>query len=176
MHRTVVLAALAMSTTLVLAYSNRVFLIRHGEKPADDDTPGLSSMGEQRAKCLVNVFSQSNGYNIGYIMAQQYKVDGSRDRPYETVEPLAESLGLKVDTSCDRDDPVCIKDAVSDFADHSDADVLICWEHDGLSGISKDLGDEFDYPGRHYDLIYEIYNKNLTSGSPYSEDCSGLDE
>lgn len=45
------------------------------------------------------VFGASSGYNIGYILAEAYKSDGSRERPYETVEPLAQDLGLTVDTS-----------------------------------------------------------------------------
>lgn len=53
--------------------------------------------------------------------------------------------------------------------------MLVCWEHDALSDISKELGDEFDYPGDHFDLIYEIVNKQLTDQSPYSEGCPGLD-
>lgn len=63
-------------------------LIRHGEKPADGSN-GLSPQGAERAQCLRNVFSASSQYNIGYIMAQAYKSDGSRDRPYETVRDLA---------------------------------------------------------------------------------------
>jgi hypothetical protein len=49
-----------------------VYLIRHGEKPADGD-PGLSSVGSQRAQCLRSVFGASSQYNIGYILAQAYK-------------------------------------------------------------------------------------------------------
>ena len=50
-----------------------IYLIRHGEKPEDDDIPGLSPQGKQRAQCLRNVFSRSSSYSIGYIMAQDYK-------------------------------------------------------------------------------------------------------
>ena len=35
-------------------YDNFVYLIRHGEKPADGSN-GLSPQGEERAQCLVNV-------------------------------------------------------------------------------------------------------------------------
>lgn len=50
-----------------------VYLIRHGEKPDDDDETGLSAEGEQRAQCLRSVFGASSGYNIGHIMAQTPK-------------------------------------------------------------------------------------------------------
>ncbi|QKX63754.1 uncharacterized protein TRUGW13939_10925 [Talaromyces rugulosus] len=151
-----------------------VYLIRHGEKP-DDGDPGLSSVGAQRAQCLRSVFGASSQYNIGYILAQAYKSDGSRDRPYETVEPLAEDLGLTVDTSCDRDDPKCVKDAVKDY--DGEGNILICWEHKALTDIVDKLGydDAPDYPDDSYNIIW-------TDPSPYdnitaqtSENCAGLD-
>jgi hypothetical protein len=51
---------------------NTVYLIRHGEKPADGGN-GLSAQGMQRAQCLRNVFGASSGYNIQYIIAEQPK-------------------------------------------------------------------------------------------------------
>jgi PHP family Zn ribbon phosphoesterase len=73
-------------------------------------------------------------------------VDGSRERPYETVEPLAEELGLTVDTSCDKTDEKCVKDAVEAY--DGDGNILICWEHDELTKIAEKLGvdDAPDYP------------------------------
>ena len=48
-----------------------VYLIRHGEKPASGN--GLNAQGMQRAQCLRNVFGASSGYNIEYILTQDYK-------------------------------------------------------------------------------------------------------
>lgn len=42
-------------------------------------------------------------------------LDGSRKRPFDTVSPLSQDLGLKVDTSCDRDDSKCVKKAVKNY-------------------------------------------------------------
>ena len=66
--------------------------------------------------------------------------DGKRQRPFDTVKPLAQSLGLTVDTSCDRDDPKCVKKAVNNY--DGDGNILICWEHDGLTDIAQKLGDD----------------------------------
>ncbi|KAF9398628.1 hypothetical protein BGX21_007535 [Mortierella sp. AD011] len=66
-------------------------------------------------------------------------IDGSRERPFLTVEPLAEDLGLTVDTSCDRDDPKCVKNAVKNYK--RSGNILICWEHDALTDIVESLGD-----------------------------------
>jgi hypothetical protein len=110
-----------------------VYLIRHGEKPEDDGV-GLSEEGLQRAQCLRSVFGAGSVYNVGYIMAQEYKpskysaslsnhvevtdqfcADGKRKRPYDTVVPLANDLGLTVDVSCDRDDNECVTDVVNGY-------------------------------------------------------------
>lgn len=65
---------LALATSIGAAAADpMVFLIRHGEKPADDNQVGLSAAGQQRAQCLRTVFGRASNYNIGYIMAQAYK-------------------------------------------------------------------------------------------------------
>lgn len=126
----------------IVAAEPMVFLIRHGEKPADDDAPGLSTKGLQRAQCLRTVFGAGSNYHVGHIMAQAYKpgthkpaaqplrhiygtvgrangecahLDGSRKRPFDTVSPLAQDLGLEVDTSCDRNDSKCVKKVVKNY-------------------------------------------------------------
>ncbi|KAF7970139.1 hypothetical protein HWV62_24910 [Athelia sp. TMB] len=109
-------------------------------------------------------------------MAETPKSDGSRERPYETVLPLATDLGLTVDTSCDRDDSDCVKAAVKAYAGTSGSkSVLICWEHGQLTDIASDLGVKKapDYPDDSYNLIWTIQDQDLISTT--SEDCPGLD-
>lgn len=65
---------------------------------------------------------------------------GKRARPYDTVKPLADDLGLTIDTSCDRDDSSCVKDVVDEYS--GEGNILICWEHDALTDIVKELGDK----------------------------------
>lgn len=61
-------------------------------------------------------------------MAETPKSDGSRERPLETVQPLATDLGLTVDTSCDRDDSACVAAAVKAYEGNGPAEnTLICW-------------------------------------------------
>lgn len=51
-----------------------------------------------------------------YILIRyHYFAGGKRERPYDTVLPLAGDLGLEVDTSCDRDDEDCVKEAVKNY-------------------------------------------------------------
>jgi hypothetical protein len=123
------------------AAAQTVYLIRHGEKPADGSN-GLTAQGEQRAQCLRTVFGASSQYNIGYVIAEQPKpgpsliptspqdqevgADFSTRRwqahpdPLKTVQPLASDLGLTVDTSCDRDEANCVASLVEAFGEIGD--------------------------------------------------------
>lgn len=41
------------------------------------------------------------------------------------MAPLAQDLGLTVDTSCDRDDPKCVRTVVDGYV--GSGNILICW-------------------------------------------------
>ncbi|EFY89447.1 phosphoglycerate mutase family protein, putative [Metarhizium acridum CQMa 102] len=186
----------------VVAAEPMVFLIRHGEKPADDDEPGLSTQGKQRAQCLREVFGAGSNYHVGHIMAQAYKpgthttaahpsrrtqgsvghangecahLDGSRKRPFDTVSPLAQDLGLEVDTSCDRNDSKCVKKVVKNYK--GSGNILICWEHKALKDIAEELGAENvkDYPKKRFDEIWIDPYPYSEITDIVSENCPGLD-
>ena len=106
------LASVALAS--VATATPTVYFIRHGEKPSSGN--GLSAQGLQRAQCLKTVFGASSQYNIGHIMAQTPQSDGSQSRPYNTVLPLAQSIGLTVDTSCQRDDSSCVNKVVKSLS------------------------------------------------------------
>lgn len=46
--------------------------------------------------------------------------NGKRVCSYDTVELLAEDLGLAINTSCDRDDASCIKDVIKTYKHTTD--------------------------------------------------------
>ncbi|KAJ5825270.1 hypothetical protein N7474_002408 [Penicillium riverlandense] len=166
-----IVAAMLLATATA---KSTVYLIRHGEKPSSGD--GLNSQGEERAQCLVNVFSTSSSYNIGHIMAQTPQSDGSQQRPYDTVLPLAQSLGLTVDTSCQRDDSDCVQSVVDGYT--GAGNILICWEHDALTDIVSALGDDDapSYPSDSFNLIWTDPSPYTSIVSVTSEDCPGLDD
>ena len=66
------ISSLLLSFVVGTASAQTVYLIRHGEKPADGGD-GLTAQGMQRAQCLRTVFGASSQYNIGYIIAEQPK-------------------------------------------------------------------------------------------------------
>ncbi|THH10438.1 hypothetical protein EW145_g1330 [Phellinidium pouzarii] len=161
------LISLAMSPVRAAkapSIANTVYLIRHGEKPTDG-SDGLSAQGEERAQCLVNVFGTSSDFNIGYIIAEKPKSSGARERPLQTVTPLAQSLGLTVDTSCSKKDSSCVADAVADFAKTSNSNILICWEHGELTDIAEALGvnDAPEYPDDAFNIIWTLQDQTIPS-------------
>ncbi|KZP26838.1 hypothetical protein FIBSPDRAFT_909115 [Athelia psychrophila] len=166
---------LASSAFVAASYDNTLYLIRHGEKPSNG-SDGLSAQGVERAQCLRTVFGDSSSYDIGYIMAETPKSDGSRARPYDTVLPLATDLGITIDTSCSKTDAKCVKKAVKAYAGTSGSkNVLICWEHGELTDIASELGVSKapDYPDASFNLIWTVQDQDLISTT--SEDCPGLD-
>lgn len=64
---------LALLAAVASARAPTVFLIRHGEKPANPDDHSLTFHGLMRAQCLREVFGADSGYDIGYIMAPTVK-------------------------------------------------------------------------------------------------------
>ncbi|KAF2769309.1 hypothetical protein EJ03DRAFT_293317, partial [Teratosphaeria nubilosa] len=166
-------ALVVLSLAALASAQATVYLIRHGEKSSSGN--GLSAQGKQRAQCLRNVFGASSQYDIGYIMAETPKSDGSRQRPYDTVEPLAQDLGLTVDTSCGRDDPDCVANVVDNYG--GSGNILICWEHDALTDIVETLGDGDapTYPDDAYNIIWTDPYDYSSIVSITSEDCPGLD-
>ncbi|KHN94874.1 uncharacterized protein MAM_07293 [Metarhizium album ARSEF 1941] len=162
--------------TGIAAAEPMVFLIRHGEKPADDGQPGLSAQGKQRAQCLTQVFGPESNYHVGYILAQAYKPDGSRKRPFDTVSPLTQRLGLTVDVSCDRDDSKCVRKAVQKYK--GPGNILICWEHKALSDIAEELGADSapKYPKKRFDEIWIDPWPYSQITDIVSENCPGLDD
>ncbi|KAB8298617.1 hypothetical protein EYC80_000796 [Monilinia laxa] len=168
---TSLLTSLLLSTT---TSAQTVYLIRHGEKPSDDGD-GLSVLGMQRAQCLRNIFGNGSVFDIGYIMAQTPKKNGKRSRPLATVQPLATDLNLIVDASCDRDDAKCVADVVNGYS--GVGNILVCWEHDSLTGIVEALGDKNapKYDDDAFDIIWTDPKPFTAITEMSSENCSGLD-
>ncbi|KAJ6124511.1 hypothetical protein N7471_011828 [Penicillium samsonianum] len=166
---------LAIASAATAACSPTVYLIRHGEKPSDGGN-GLNAQGVKRSQCIRKIFGQDSDYNITHIMAQTPKSNGKRARPLDTVKPLAEDLGLKVDTSCDRDDPDCVKKVVDDY--DGEGNILICWEHDTLTDILETLGvkDAPSYPDDSFDIIWTLPSPYDEMSKDTKENCPGLDD
>ncbi|THH09243.1 hypothetical protein EW145_g2163 [Phellinidium pouzarii] len=159
-------------------FTNIVYLIRNGEMNTNKVGSGLSVQGEERAQCLKNVFAPPSNLTIGYILAEPAKKNGNGTEAIDTITPLAQELGLTVDTSWHvrSYDSDCVGDAASAFAANSTASILICWEREYLPDIAEVLGvnDVPSWPKKSFNVIWTVQNNTLIDMS--SEDCPGLDD
>jgi len=154
-----------------------IYLIRHGEKPADG-SDGLTRKGHLRAQCLKRLFGPKSHYRVDYIMAPDF--DGEKHRrAYDTVLPLSKELGIKVDKHCGRKDTDCVADTISDkiSAKRFKGDVLISWRHSNMDEVVKFLGVDEEivpsWPPDRFDLIWTIYpNGTFTI---HEQNCPHID-
>ncbi|OUM64751.1 hypothetical protein PIROE2DRAFT_23927, partial [Piromyces sp. E2] len=74
--------------------TRKLIVIRHGEKISDDYI-GLNDKGKARASCLYQIFNKKTVYGQPQSIYSNKRGNRSH-RPYDTVKPLADKLGLKV--------------------------------------------------------------------------------
>ena len=146
---------------------SRIILMRHADKPDDLDDPNLSAAGVTRAKHLATYIPQTFG-KPDYIIATAHSKHS--DRPIETVEPLAEAIGVEVQHDIeDKDFEDLVEDIFSDSAYHGKT-VVICWHHGTLPAIAALLGAPAgSYPDPWPDDTYNIildFRYDPNSGSP----------
>src|SRR4051794_17678509 len=76
-----------------------ILLIRHAEKPDDDEDESLSKAGRKRAEALYQLFEKADRRKVlprpDFIFAAHNSKNSRRS--VETVKPLAKKLGLSVD-------------------------------------------------------------------------------
>src|SRR5262245_22021338 len=127
-------------------------LIRHAEKPAKDLAPfGITATGErskeslevrgwQRAGALVNLLAPSTGrFQHSALAKPQFlfaskplRRRGSR-RPIETLTPLAEKLGIKINSDFPRSN---FEDMLEEVFSRKGV-VLICWQREYIPDIAS---------------------------------------
>ena len=130
-----------------------IILIRHGEKVAPRDgasnvgadgrerSTGLSVRGWQRAGALVPLFMPHGAPRRDPRLATPVAIYAASDRPRShrptlTVGPLAETLGLPVESAfrSGRDEEALLTEALA-----VDGPVLVCWRHDDLPRFVRTL-------------------------------------
>ena len=149
-------------------------LLRHAEKPAKDNAPyGVTRKGErskeslevrgwQRAGALTNLFVPANGYQQHPSLAQPQflfaskplRRKGSR-RPIETITPLAEKLGIKINAEFQRSDFESMIEEVFSCK----GVVLISWQREYIPDIASIILEQkkiapSDWPEDRFDMIW----------------------
>jgi hypothetical protein len=129
-------AAFGVLTQSALAAPAQVIIIRHGEKPAAGNN--LCPQGVCRADALASVFPKQFGTPAAiYAMAPDSE-DGSL-RPIETVTPLANALGLTINSGFTRLQFAQVVDAIKNNPSYDGKMVLVSWEHKAIPGLTQEF-------------------------------------
>lgn len=114
-----------------------IIVIRHAEKPEDENDRGLSEVGKLRAKRL-RVFALETYGPLDYIFAA---ADSERsERPRKTVKPLAKLLEQEVHTPYDNKNSKELAEHLFREKQYHGKRILICWHHGEIPTLLEHLG------------------------------------
>jgi hypothetical protein len=172
------------STGAQKALADTIFLIRHGEKPADTPPPygvdadgaqddhSLSTRGWQRAGALVTLFAPlDKGFRPGFasptrLVAPVYTdAPPANERTHQTIHPLRHAVDVPVETPCQVGDEETSKLA-ENLTEHAGI-TLVCWEHKGLEVIAKGICPKAAIPkwdGSRFDVVW-VFTGDPNSGT-----------
>jgi broad specificity phosphatase PhoE len=151
-----------------------VMIIRHGEKPEDDSTPGLdergvednsslTAVGWDRAHRLADLFDPAQGAlrpglaRPTTIYAAGANEDGEGQRTRETVKPLADRLGLQVNTSYGKGD----EEKLIEHVLSQPGPTLISWQHGEIPAIAEIFPSATptppsEWPDDRFDVVWTL--------------------
>jgi hypothetical protein len=155
--------------------SNVLMLIRHAEKPlgagppfgvTDDgvvDPESLTPRGWQRAGALVRWFGGEGGPSGAglppptRLFASQIAPQSSSRRPQQTLQPLAQSLRLPIDTSLPKADISRLALAILAV----EGVVLVAWEHHLIPSLAAALTGQPSltpgvWPDDRFDVVWVL--------------------
>jgi hypothetical protein len=121
-----------------------VILLRHGEKPATHRDRDLSERGQQRARALASFLTANpvlltNGLPVA-LFAPLPSARGHGRRPLETLTPLADRLGLSVQTPVKASEHAELARRILADPALDGKTVVICWVHHDLRALARELG------------------------------------
>jgi broad specificity phosphatase PhoE len=165
----------APTTSDVVPTGTVVTIIRHGEKPEDDDSgPGvdangaedsssLTAVGWDRAHRLADLFDPAQGAprpgltHPKAIYAAGANEDGEGQRTRETVQPLADRLGIPVNTSYGKGD----EEKLIEHVLSQPGPTLISWQHGEIPAIAEAFPSvtptpPTEWPDERFDVIWTL--------------------
>jgi broad specificity phosphatase PhoE len=159
------------ATTILGTRPDLVMVIRHGEKPDDshsgvdangnEDGSSLTEIGWERARRLVDLFDPAQGRprpglaRPTAIYAAGANDDGEGARTRETVTPLADQLGITVNTSFGKGEE---KELVEHALGQA-GPTLISWQHGEIPAMAEAFpgatpSPPTEWPDDRYDVIW----------------------
>jgi hypothetical protein len=159
----------------------KIMFIRHGEKPSGsdfgvspkgkNDKEDLTVTGWQRAGALARFFSPANPATMPAGLAVPTRIFAAAvnsashsKRPQETVTPLSQLMGLKIDKKHGDGDEAALARAAVEAA--ADGPVLVAWQHGEIPClISLVAGQPLapKWPSTRFDLVWVLDSDDGTS-------------
>jgi broad specificity phosphatase PhoE len=135
----------------------QVMLIRHAEKPADDDSIHLSAEGQRRAEALSKLFERSRDRpdpfpKPDFIFAT--RPSKHSNRPVETVTPLAKSLNRYLFAEFENDEYSKLAAELLTNSSYKGKAVLVCWHHGTIADLARKL-NAADVPDHWKDSAFD---------------------
>lgn len=124
--------------------NTNILLIRHAEKPTDQDDFGLNVAGQARAMAYTVYFQNykidTKVIKLDYLFATAQSLRSNR--PYLTLQPLAQLLNLPIDNHFENvdEDVVALTNLIKTDPKFNNSNILICWHHQKLLEMAASLG------------------------------------
>ncbi len=138
----------------------RIVIIRHAEKPVSRK-PHLALRGEMRAIGLAKLLPKI--VTPDFVFASTSTKHSAR--PYQTIRPAADRMGLNVSTVyADKDTKKIARDLKKKR--YSGKTILFCWHHGQIPKLIRELGHPPPYdqwPEELYDRIINIEAGGITN-------------
>ena len=141
----------------------RIILMRHADKTDDPEDEDLSDTGHARAEHLATYIPQTFG-KPDFIVATSHSKHSNR--PRETVQPLADALGMNVMHDFENRDFADLIQEIFDDPDFKGKTLDICWHHGNLPAMAALLGAPAGsypdpWPEDAYNLVLDLqYDPN----------------
>ncbi len=166
--------------------ASKLMLIRHAEKPiaasapnpayngidvyGNPDKDSLIPQGWQRAGALIKLFTSESGPLPApqFLFAPNQFGNGTSKRPYETITPLSQKLGISINppqAQYSKGDYVAMLTA----ATSCNGTVLIAWEHGEIPDLAAWILQNTNitvpkWPGSRFDIVW-VFDLDASSGT-----------
>lgn len=139
-----------------------MLVMRHAEKSPDLNDPHLIAAGVQRAQSLATYIPAQFG-KPDFIFATANSNHSSR--PFETVLPLSEAIGVPIDQSYADQDYGALALELRRNQKYQDKLVAISWHHGNIPSLLNALGAQSGtypdpWPKTTFDMIIKLTIEN----------------
>ncbi|MEO6609016.1 MAG: histidine phosphatase family protein [Aestuariivirga sp.] len=114
-----------------------LLIMRHAEKSPDLNDPHLTAAGAERATSLAAYIPAQFG-KPDFIFVTANSIHSSR--PFETVFPLSQAIGVPIDQSYADQDYGALALTLRQSEKYRNKVILVCWHHGNIPSLINAMG------------------------------------